>query len=114
MDARQRHALEDLLRSAVGRDLDELAGELTMLRRQVVVLERLAGLSTAPAGQQERRERAAELRQAGLSTRAIASALASHRNTIVSDLRLLGVQPPSGEVVGLDGRVTRPRARPTP
>jgi hypothetical protein len=51
------------------------------------------------------------MRAAGYSTRAIAATLGADRNTITADLRLLGVGPPGGLVVALDGRETMPRLR---
>jgi DNA-binding CsgD family transcriptional regulator len=111
VDGRARAAFEQAVRATISHDLDELSNELTTLRRQVTTLQQLAGLPAAP-GRDQRRQHAAEMRAQGHSTRAIAAILGANRGTISSDLRLLGVEPPAGRVVGLDGRVTAPRLRP--
>ena len=94
--------LDDAIRGAVGRDLDALAVELDSLRRQVSALRAAARL--APADREVRQARAVQLRQEGLSTRAIAMALNVHRATVTRDVA--GVPAPE-LVFGLDGRRTR-------
>lgn len=109
MDGRARLALEDVVRRTVAADLDELATEVANLRREVLTLERLCGLPGTPLPRRERRLRVAEMRANGFSVRSIATELHCDRNTVVGDLKALGVAPPAGQVVGLDGRTTRPR-----
>jgi hypothetical protein len=48
----------------------------------------------------------AELRQAGLSQRAIAAAVHAHRATVAKDLQVAGVPRPA-MIYGRDGRRTR-------
>lgn len=60
----------------------------------------------------ERREVVGRLRQEGMSTRAIASAVGTDHSTVVRDLQSTGADAPV-EVTSLDGR-TRPATRPQP
>lgn len=64
---------------------------------------------------EHRRKAIEELRLAGMSQRAIASAVGANRETVIKDIResqVVGNQPP-GEVTGTDGK-TYPAARPAP
>jgi hypothetical protein len=105
-----RDVLEELVRKTMRSDLDALIRhmeeELAAVRREVVVLRRLAGLPSGPLGREERRVRAVELRSSGLSLRAIAAELGCDRSTAAADLRCAGVERPA-RIVGLDGRRTR-------
>jgi hypothetical protein len=62
-------------------------------------------------GREERVEAVTELRDAGLSTRAIGTALGIHKDTVRNDLAG-GEYSPPGPVRGLDGKTYRPPARP--
>ena len=54
------------------------------------------------------------LREAGLSTRAIASAIGASRNTVKEDLREVGQSdPPERRITGSDGKSYAP-TRPAP
>jgi DNA invertase Pin-like site-specific DNA recombinase len=112
MDARSRLALEQLARQAVARDLDQVARELEALRREVSAIRMAAKLPVEPPPAR-RRQLAAELREMGMSTRAIALAVRADRGTVQRDLRSAGVaRPPM--IHGLDGRSTRGPSAPGP
>ena len=111
MDAAQRMALDAVIRRAVARDLDQLAGELERVRREIRALRLAAGLPLDPP-EVERRERVAAMRRRGMSVRSIALAVGVHRATVTADLRTVGVPRPP-QIVGLDGRTT-PGPRPSP
>jgi DNA-binding CsgD family transcriptional regulator len=108
VDPRAHDALRNLVRSTIASDLDELAAELTRVRRELRTIERLVGLPSEPAGVSERRARVLALAEAGHSGRAIAHVLGIGRATVSTDLRALGAPPPPA-VLGRDGRVTHPR-----
>jgi hypothetical protein len=112
MDSQAREALKSFIRAEVAADLDVLAGELTRVRRELAAVKAAAGLPVEPLARRERREQTARLRQAGQSVRSIALAVGANRGTVARDLKALGVVPPAGQVVGLDGRTTAPRLRP--
>lgn len=105
MDDRARAALQDLARAAVLPAIDQLHGEVERLRWQVAVLERAAGLATTRLAPAQRQEQVAALRERGLSTSLIARSLAVGRDTVMKDLRVLQLPPPTA-TVGSDG-VTR-------
>jgi DNA-binding NarL/FixJ family response regulator len=106
MTAGQRAVLAAFVREAVARDLDDLHGEIARLKREILLLERLAGLPAAPLAVRDRRERVAELRSAGHSERSIAAALRVSRAVIQHDLAVEKVPSPP-LIRGIDGRATR-------
>jgi DNA-binding NarL/FixJ family response regulator len=105
--------LREFVHTAVASDLDALESELQVLRRQVAVLERMAGLPSAPLGQSERRVKVLELHRAGASANNIAQTLNCARRTVQLDLEAMGLRS-TAVVVGLDGRfrAARPNDRP--
>jgi hypothetical protein len=106
VDSRAQDALETLVRRIVCSNFDELAGEIERLRREVISLEKMVGLSGHTPGRWQRQARVAELRGRGYSTRAIAQLLHIDRSTVTKDCARLGLEP-AEFVIGLDGRTVR-------
>lgn len=66
---------------------------------------------------EQRREIVAEMRQAGMSSRAIASGLGVNKDTVNDDIRSAGGNPPPAPITGTDGKTYQPpapRPEPTP
>ncbi len=68
------------------------------------------GEARVPVSREQRREIVADMRQAGMSTRAIGSALGESHQTIGRDAAG-GPSGPAGPVTGTDGKTYRPRPR---
>ena len=98
--------LRELARQAVAGDLDQLAGEVMALRRELRAVRDAAGLPAPGVSRDDRQVAVAVLRARGCSTRAIADVLGLGRTTVQADLRALGVERPP-LIRGLDGRLTR-------
>lgn len=87
MDTEARSALEELSRQAVAPDLDALSVEIERLRHELLAVRQAAGVPYQPPDV-VRRERVVAMREAGLSTQAISSALGVARKTVQRDLRV--------------------------
>jgi hypothetical protein len=127
VDAHAERALREAIRSAIGGDLDELAGRLGRLdelgaqvnrlaadlheaRHRLAIVERRVGVTArGPRGAIRRRHAAIELRRAGHSLRAIEVLLGVSRRTITADLRSANVSAPP-DAVGVDGKPIGRRA----
>jgi DNA-binding CsgD family transcriptional regulator len=112
MDHRAHAALEQFVRQTIAHDLDQVMGEVSRLRHELIAVRAAAGLPIDPPGA-ERREVVAAMRAQGLSTRSIALAVGVNRATVTADLRRKGVPRPA-VILGLDGRSTRGPSAPGP
>lgn len=103
MDPADAQALiAEVARSAVSRDLDELAGELTRLRNELQALRAESRRPPPPMSPQERRQQVIELRQRGLSIPKIAQYLEIAKSTAARDAHGVGV-PRSTRGVRVNG-----------
>jgi hypothetical protein len=97
VDSRAQDALETLVRRVVCSNLDEMAGEIERLRREVVALERIVGLLGQTPGRRQRQARVAELRGRGYSTRAIAQLLHTDRESRLAGKEAVAAFGPMGK-----------------